>query len=144
MAHYQLPTLQAVDKAARLLNHKVLRTPIVTSNRLSRLATSNSHGLDVELIFKCENYQHTGSFKFRGASHFLAQLNDYELSKGVVAYSTGKFEFRFKEEVYLTIHRESCPRSGTGKPNCVSRAEHYNSDPRNCSSQLLVDQSSCC
>lgn len=89
MAYYQLPSLQAVDKAERLINRKVIRTPIVTSSKISALATSRVQDLDIELFFKCENYQHTGSFKFRGASHFITTLSDYELAKGVVAYSTG-------------------------------------------------------
>ena len=46
-------------------------------------------GRSLKLFFKCENYQKTGSFKYRGASHFLAKLQNHELSRGVVAYSTG-------------------------------------------------------
>ena len=39
--------------------------------------------------FKCENLQHTGSFKFRGAMNKLLSLSDEERFAGVVAASTG-------------------------------------------------------
>jgi threonine dehydratase len=68
----------------------------MTSQNISDIATSaiwanctDARDMTVELYFKCENLQRTGSFKFRGASHFLARLEDHELENGVVAYSTG-------------------------------------------------------
>ncbi|KAH7138728.1 tryptophan synthase beta subunit-like PLP-dependent enzyme [Dendryphion nanum] len=89
MTFYPLPTPQAVQNATDLIAREVLHTPVRTSAVLSDLTTSNLDGLDTELFFKCENFQHTGSFKFRGAMHFLARLPNHELLKGIVAYSTG-------------------------------------------------------
>jgi threonine dehydratase len=42
-----------------------------------------------KVYFKCENLQHTGSFKVRGAMNKLLSLNEYERNKGVVTASTG-------------------------------------------------------
>ncbi len=39
--------------------------------------------------FKCENLQHTGSFKVRGALNKILSLSDAERERGVVAASTG-------------------------------------------------------
>jgi threonine dehydratase len=89
MPPYTLPTPLDVDKAAFLLANKVTKTPVKTSSYLNRLATANAHDQNISLFFKCENLQKTGSFKFRGASHFIAKLRDDELRKGVVTYSTG-------------------------------------------------------
>jgi hypothetical protein len=40
---------------------------------------------------KAENLQHTGAFKFRGATNKLLQLSDFQKSQGVVAFSSGNF-----------------------------------------------------
>src|SRR5210317_672640 len=41
------------------------------------------------LFFKCENLQHTGSFKARGAMNKLLSLSKEERDRGVVTASTG-------------------------------------------------------
>ncbi|KAL5390320.1 hypothetical protein DPSP01_001892 [Paraphaeosphaeria sporulosa] len=96
MAPYDLPSADDVRNAAVVLAPIVHRTPIRTSPTLTRMANQNILGStkqpsspQVELQFKCENLQHTGSFKFRGACHFLAKLEYQDLKNGVVAYSTG-------------------------------------------------------
>lgn len=42
-----------------------------------------------EVFFKCENLQHTGSFKLRGALNKILSLSKNELDKGIVTASTG-------------------------------------------------------
>jgi threonine dehydratase len=42
-----------------------------------------------QVYLKLENYQHTGSFKVRGAFNKLLSLNEEEKSKGIVTASTG-------------------------------------------------------
>lgn len=63
---------------------------IATRNREGSDSTAIQNG-KIRLYFKCENLQQTGSFKYRGASHFIARLQDDQLAKGVVAYSTGDY-----------------------------------------------------
>ena len=52
-----------------------------------------SHRLEEELgcevYFKCENFQRSGAFKFRGAYNALANFTDEQKKAGAVAYSTG-------------------------------------------------------
>lgn len=43
----------------------------------------------IETHFKCENLQRGGAFKIRGASNFIFSIPPEELSRGVVAYSSG-------------------------------------------------------
>jgi threonine dehydratase len=43
----------------------------------------------MKVYFKCENLQHTGSFKVRGAMNKLLSLSEQERDKGVVTASTG-------------------------------------------------------
>jgi threonine dehydratase len=42
-----------------------------------------------DVYFKCENLQHTGSFKVRGAFNKILSLNEKERAKGIVTASTG-------------------------------------------------------
>ena len=63
----RLPDRDAVQAAAARISAVVLNTPI-----LSRASFDESLGFEV--LFKCENLQRTGSFKFRGASNAVACL----------------------------------------------------------------------
>lgn len=46
-------------------------------------------GNGMELFFKCENMQKTGSFKFRGAMYSVASLTDEDLGRGLLTTSSG-------------------------------------------------------
>ncbi|MGA9421758.1 MAG: pyridoxal-phosphate dependent enzyme [Rhodanobacteraceae bacterium] len=58
------------------------RTPVLRSRSLD--ATSGA-----ELLFKCENFQRTGAFKFRGACNAVWSLPDEVAMRGVVTHSSG-------------------------------------------------------
>ncbi|HYY83841.1 MAG TPA: threonine ammonia-lyase [Beijerinckiaceae bacterium] len=75
-------TLADVERAARTIAGKVLRTPLMPAPRLSELT-----GGDV--VVKHENMQPTGSFKERGALNKLSALSDDERRRGVIAMSAG-------------------------------------------------------
>ena len=75
-------TLESVQTAYRRIVDHVIRTPVVSSPRLNQ-----STGLD--LVFKCENLQHVGAFKARGACNAVFSLTDEVASRGVVAHSSG-------------------------------------------------------
>lgn len=60
----------------------LLTTPVVPSTGLSRAFGS-------PVVLKCENLQHTGSFKARGAVSKVLSLGADELARGVVTASTG-------------------------------------------------------
>lgn len=74
--------LAAVQAAAAQLAGVANRTPVHTSRMLNALSGR-------ELFFKCENFQRSGSFKFRGAYNRLSRLSPAERTRGVVAFSSG-------------------------------------------------------
>lgn len=77
------PTLNSIQAAQGRLADVIHRTPLVSSRSLSTLA-----GLDVK--FKPENLQVTGSFKIRGAFNKVATLADVGLEvPAVVTASSG-------------------------------------------------------
>jgi len=43
------------------------------------------------VIVKCENFQRTGSFKFRGAWNGISHIPSQEREKGIIAHSSGNF-----------------------------------------------------
>jgi threonine dehydratase len=75
-------TLDDVRQAARRIAGKVVRTPCLRSETLSRIAKA-------EVWVKFENLQFTASFKERGALNTLLQLTPEERKRGVIAMSAG-------------------------------------------------------
>ena len=76
------PTLHDVQSAQSRTSSIVRKTPIVTSEYFNEL-------LGMELFFKCENFQKTGSFKIRGASNAIFSLSEKEAAQGVACQSSG-------------------------------------------------------
>ena len=71
-----------IDQAAARLAGVAHRTPVLTSRTINAMTGA-------EVFFKAENFQRTGSFKFRGAYNALAKLNEDEQQQGVLAFSSG-------------------------------------------------------
>ena len=71
-----------VKAAAARIEGRVARTPLVRAEKLSALT-----GADIWLKLEC--LQYTGAFKERGALNKLAQLNEAERARGVIAASAG-------------------------------------------------------
>ncbi len=76
------PTYADVERAAQTLEGVAHRTPVLTSQSLNKT-------LGAEVFFKCESFQRTGAFKFRGAYNALSNLSAAHKEAGVVAYSSG-------------------------------------------------------
>jgi threonine dehydratase len=78
----ELPTYDDVAAAARRLEGRAHRTPVLRSATADRRAGA-------ELFFKCENFQRMGAFKFRGAYNALSKFSAAQREAGVVAFSSG-------------------------------------------------------
>jgi threo-3-hydroxy-L-aspartate ammonia-lyase len=78
----QLPTYDDVAAAAaRLIGH-AHRTPVLRS------ATADARW-GAQFFFKCENFQRTGAFKFRGAFNALSKFDAAQRRAGAIAFSSG-------------------------------------------------------
>ncbi len=75
-------TYSDIEQAAHRLEGKIHHTPVLTS-------TIVNQRVNAQVFFKCENFQRTGSFKFRGAYHALSQLSAAQKQQGVITYSSG-------------------------------------------------------
>lgn len=76
------PTYDDVAAAAARIAPVAHRTPVLRSRLVNEAV-----GADV--VFKCENLQRMGAFKFRGAYNALAQFTSEQRRAGVVTYSSG-------------------------------------------------------
>jgi len=77
-----LPSYADVVAAAARLDGHAHRTPVLRSRQANAL-------LGAEVMFKCENFQRSGAFKFRGAYSALSRFSDAQRRAGVVAFSSG-------------------------------------------------------
>jgi threonine dehydratase len=82
MQAIELPDFAAVEAAAARIAAHAHRTPVMRARSLDRLCGA-------ELLFKCENLQRAGAFKFRGACNAVWSLRDAEAARGVVTHSSG-------------------------------------------------------
>ena len=75
-------SLENVRQAAGRIAGHAHRTPVITNRTINEL-------VGLQIFFKCENLQRTGSFKFRGACNAVAMMTAEELKRGVVTHSSG-------------------------------------------------------
>ncbi|MEO0397892.1 MAG: threonine ammonia-lyase [Pseudomonadota bacterium] len=76
------PSAADISAAAKRIDGKVMRTPLVHAAKLSAIT-------GVDLWLKLENLQYTGAFKERGAYNKLLSLSESEREAGIVAASAG-------------------------------------------------------
>jgi len=75
-------TIDDVRAAARRIAPHAHRTPVLRSRTLDAEAGAT-------LLFKCENLQRSGAFKFRGACNAVMSLAGSRLAAGVATHSSG-------------------------------------------------------
>jgi threonine dehydratase/serine racemase len=75
-------SIDDVRRAAERIRVWARVTPVMTCATLDRLSGRR-------LFFKCEQWQKSGSFKFRGAANAVLSLSDAEAARGVVTHSSG-------------------------------------------------------
>ncbi|MFX0070072.1 MAG: pyridoxal-phosphate dependent enzyme [Candidatus Hermodarchaeota archaeon] len=74
--------LEDIKVAMERVRKEANKTPVMTSRTLNSLVNAN-------VFIKCENFQRTGAFKFRGAWNALNCLTPEEKKRGVIAHSSG-------------------------------------------------------
>ncbi|MCB0279155.1 MAG: pyridoxal-phosphate dependent enzyme [Calditrichaeota bacterium] len=72
----------SILEAAERLNGVALKTPVLNFPILDERSGKS-------VFLKCENFQHIGAFKFRGAYNTISQLDNEKRKNGIVAFSSG-------------------------------------------------------
>jgi threonine dehydratase len=73
---------QDLKDCRNLISPYIHRSPVLSSSALNTMSGA-------KLFFKCENFQKTGSFKARGATHAILKLSPSEKAAGVATHSSG-------------------------------------------------------
>ncbi len=76
------PSYAGVLDAARQIAPAIIRTPLLEHPALNEAVGGR-------VLMKAESLQRAGAFKYRGAYNRISRLNADELSRGIVAYSSG-------------------------------------------------------
>ena len=77
-----LPSYDDVVAAAGRIAGHAHRTPVMRSTYVDQQVGAH-------VFFKCENFQRSGAFKFRGAFNALSRFTPAQRTAGVVAFSSG-------------------------------------------------------
>lgn len=77
-----IPKLIDISESYERISEIAHRTPVITNNSINEIC-------GCEVVFKCENFQKAGAFKFRGATNVVFSLTQEELQKGVATHSSG-------------------------------------------------------
>ena len=77
--------LKNIKSAYKLVSDVANITPIMASRTLDSITEAK------RVLVKCENFQRTGSFKFRGAWNCISHIPKVEREKGIIAHSSGNF-----------------------------------------------------
>lgn len=78
----KVPTFTDIQAAHKRIKSFIHKTPVLSAKSINAI-------LDIDLFFKCENFQKVGAFKFRGATNAVRQLSKQEAEKGVTTHSSG-------------------------------------------------------
>jgi threonine dehydratase len=82
----QSPTLADIESTRRLIAPYVVETPVW---RWQNRHLTDLMGPDTEVFLKLELFQHTGTFKPRGAIRVMLEMDAAALARGVTAVSAG-------------------------------------------------------
>jgi threonine dehydratase len=118
-------SLDTIRDAQRRIVEHVVRTPMLTSERLNQ-----STGLDI--TFKCENLQHVGAFKARGACNAVFSLTPVEAGKGVVTHSSGNHAAALARAASIRGIRAHVVMPGNSKVNKIAAVRRFGVEPTFC------------
>jgi threo-3-hydroxy-L-aspartate ammonia-lyase len=77
-----LPSIDDVRRAAERIRGVANRTPVFTSRTLDERCGA-------QVFLKCEQFQRSGAFKFRGALNAVRALPERERRRGLLTFSSG-------------------------------------------------------
>lgn len=123
------PTFKDIEAAHKRIFEQINRTPVHTSSSINEI-------VDIDLYFKCENFQKTGSFKFRGASNAVMKLNKEEAKNGVGTHSSGNHAAALSLAARMRNTEAHIVMPKTSSPVKIKAVEHYKANITYCEPSL--------
>jgi threonine dehydratase len=122
----RLPVLlEDIDAARGRIAPYALRTPLVENALLSQ-------ELGCHLQLKCENLQHVGAFKTRGACNAVFSLSDEQAACGVVTHSSGNHAAALARAATLRGIAAHIVMPHNSRPNKLAAVRAYGVSPVLC------------
>ena len=75
---------KSLEKVKNITSTYTIKTPVLINQKINAICSA-------EIFFKCENFQKSGSFKFRAATNAILNLDDSQKKNGVITHSSGNF-----------------------------------------------------
>jgi threonine dehydratase len=131
-----------VASAAERLQKIAHHTPVLSSGQVNAY-------LKAEVFFKCENFQRTGSFKFRGAYNAISRLSETQKSKGIIAFSSGNHAqavalaaslFKIKANIVMPDDAPGIKLAATQQYGAEIITYQRNTEDRQAITKRLADQ----
>lgn len=73
-----------LDEIKTSITKYITKTPVLSNKKINSICGA-------EIFFKCENFQKSGSFKFRAATNAVLNLDSSQKENGVITHSSGNF-----------------------------------------------------
>ncbi len=122
-------TQQNISDVRNDISKYVIRTPVLRFDFIDSLCGCN-------VFFKCENFQHTGSFKYRAAINAIKNIPSQFKNRGVITHSSGNFAHALsKASKELNIPCHIVMPSNTPKFK-KSAVQYYTNDIIECEPNL--------
>jgi len=127
----KIPTLEQIRATHEQLAPHIIETPVFEwrhQELLDALDESPGTGQPTEIFFKLELWQHTGSFKPRGALSVMQSLDSQTLAKGVTAVSAGNHAIAvgFAAQLLGTTAKVVMPK--TADPFRIKKCRAYGAE----------------
>lgn len=119
-----VPTLDEIRQTRALIDGHVLTTPIHTWRGRE---IGEAMGA-TEVVLKLELFQHTGSFKARGAVAVMKNLSKEQLARGVVTISAGNHAIATAYAAKTVGASAKVVMAKTANPARVARARAYGAE----------------
>jgi threonine dehydratase len=120
----EVPTLEEIRRTRALIDRHVLTTPIHTWRGRE---IGEAMGT-IEPVLKLELFQHTGSFKARGAVAVMLNLTKEQLARGVVTISAGNHAIATAYAARTVGTSAKVVMAKTANPARVARARAYGAE----------------
>ncbi|GAI18045.1 unnamed protein product [marine sediment metagenome] len=80
------------------------------------------------VVIKCENFQRTGSFKFRGAWNAIRRLTSAERENGIIAHSSGNFAQAVALVAKITHTKATIVMPNNAIPSKIQATKEYGAE----------------
>lgn len=100
----------------------IVRTPVLSFSNIDS-------DFEASISFKCENMQHVGAFKSRGAMNAVLSLRNGEAQAGVVTHSSGNHGAALARAAVIRGIRAHIVMPENTRPNKIAAVRSYGVDP---------------